>query len=152
MPSVTEKIDRIYKENNYPGLERLVKLVDKEHPEIFRYQVVKFLEQHVPSQLTKKVQKKKAVGHIVAFKPDEMWQIDLFDISRYWRNNDNHKYLFACVDGFTRKAYVKKMKNKDVETCISAFNEIINDSGHKPRSIVSDIDLAFNSTAFQNML
>ena len=32
MSSVTEKIDRIYKENNYPGLSRLVKLVDKEHP------------------------------------------------------------------------------------------------------------------------
>ena len=104
MTSVTEKIDRIYKENNYPGLGRLVRLVDEEHPEITRGQVVRFLEQHVPAQLTKTKLRSKTTGHIVAFKLDELWQIDLFDLSRHWRNNDNYRCIFACVDGFARKA------------------------------------------------
>jgi hypothetical protein len=55
----------------------------------------------------------------------EFWQFDIFDLSRYKNQNDDYRYLMACMDVFTRKAWVEPMKNKDSDNCAAAFEEII---------------------------
>ena len=76
-------------------------------------------------------------------QPYEFWQFDIFDLSRYKAKNDDYRYLMACVDVFTRMAWVEPMKNKDSENCAEAFEKILGKCGGTPRSMISDQDRAF---------
>ena len=73
------KIKEVQKENNYPGLEKLLKLVERKYKyAITRREVKEFLAKDIPTQLYATQQKVKSKGHIVAFVKDELWQIDIF--------------------------------------------------------------------------
>ncbi len=63
-----QKIAQVQVDNNFPGLEKLVKLVDAKYPEITRSDVKNFLMNDVISQQTKTQNKPKKAkeGHITA--------------------------------------------------------------------------------------
>ena len=64
-------LDILQRTNNFPGLERMVKLAKQKHPEITRKEIKTFLDADVAKQLTKVQQAKPSDGHIVAFVPNE---------------------------------------------------------------------------------
>ena len=66
------------------------------------------------------------------------FQIDLVDISQLYKWNDGVKYIFACIDTFTRKVWVKPCKDKSAKTVLQAFREIISDVGKLPYCVLSD--------------
>jgi hypothetical protein len=101
--------------NNYPSLNKLTKLVQKASPEITKTQVQQFLTHDTTTQLMKTQPKQKALGHIVAFSPNECWQMDIFDMSRYHLSNEGYKFMLTCIDVFSRKAYAQPMKSKTVD-------------------------------------
>ena len=142
-------IKRVQKENNYPRLEVLVKLVKKEDEEITRKQVEDFLNKDVATQVTKEQKPKHTEGHLVSYSPNDWWQFDIFDLSRYEKKNDGFKYLLACVDVFSRKAYVEPMKEKTSPACAEALQEILNKTHLKPKAMFSDNDGAFLGKEFQ---
>ena len=149
---IEEIIKQVQKENNYPGLEKLMKLAQISNPQIPRSKIKAFLGKDIGTQLTQTQQQKHTDGHIVATKPMEFWQFDIFDLSRYKNQNDDYRYLMACMDVFTRKAWVEPMKNKDSDNCAAAFEEIIKRNNNTaPRSMISDQDRAFIQGAFQKM-
>ena len=78
---INGKLDLLQKRLNCPGLERLVKLAKQQHPEISRPENKKFLEADTSRQLTKVQHAKPANGHILAMVPNELWQMDTFDLS-----------------------------------------------------------------------
>ncbi len=43
---------------------------------------------------------------------DELWQVETIDLSRYEKSDGGFKYLLACLDVFSRQAYVKPMTTK----------------------------------------
>ena len=151
-PDTKLKLDTIQRSNNYPGYERLVKLAQEKYPEISRSEVKTFLSHDTARQLTTVQHAKKAEGHIVAMLPNELWQMDIFDLSRYMYSNKYFRYLLCCVDVFTRKVYVEALKEKDSEACAKAFEKIMKSNGVKPRSILSDHDAAFLREPFQKIL
>jgi len=150
---IAEIIKQVQRENNFPGLEKLIKLVQISNPEISRSKIKTFLSKDLGTQLTQVQQQKHTEGHIVATKPDELWQFDIFDLSRYKQQNKEFRYLMACMDVFTRKAWVEPMRNKDSDNCAEAFDDIIKRNDNKaPRSMISDQDRAFIQGAFQKMV
>ena len=150
---LAEIIKQVQAENNYPGLEKLIKLVQISNPEISRSKIKAFLSKDIGTQLTQVQQQKHTEGHIVATKPMEFWQFDIFDLSRYKQQNKDFRYIMACVDVFTRQAWVEPMRNKDSENCAEAFEDIIKSNNNKaPRSMISDQDRAFIQGAFQKMV
>ena len=169
---MTEKdIDRIYSNAFYPSLEPLYKLVKKEYPSISKKTVKDFLDKQVEQQLTKQ-QKKKINGHITAIAPNEIWQIDIFVMAKYGYTpesvdkiktkkkseyfnkdrNQGYNYIFACIDVFTRFAYVIKMKTKSIEDTTSALETILKTSKDPPHVIDSDNDSSFLGAKFQTLL
>ena len=76
--------------------------------------------------------------------------MDIFDLSRYYLFNKHYRYLLACVDVFSRKAYVQPMLNKDDESVKKALITIFKDT--KPESILSDHDSSFMSKTVQAYL
>ena len=51
-------IDEIYNDNNFPGLEKLYKLVKSDHPNISKNEVKDFLDNQLGEQLLKTTKKK----------------------------------------------------------------------------------------------
>ena len=146
-----DKIAAIYKENNYKKTN-LHKKVEAQHPEISRRHVRQFLAQDYPTQLTQTQHKVEAKGHIVATNPNELWQFDILDLSRYAKKNEGIRYILACVDVFTRKAYVEPMKQKNAENVEKAFDDIIKKANATPESLISDQDGAFLGGVFTTYL
>ena len=149
---INNRLEALQKQNNYPGLEKLVKLAKQKHPEISRPQIKKFLEEDTTRQLTKVQHARPAQGHVVAMVPNELWQMDTFDLSKYRKQNKDYRYLLCCIDVFTRKAYVEPMLFKDSEAVTNAFARILAFNKVQPRSIISDNDTAYQNILFQKFL
>ena len=49
--------------------------------------------------------KNNTTGHITAFQENGFWNIDIFDLTKYNKQNNGHKYRFCVIDIFTRKVY-----------------------------------------------
>jgi transposase InsO family protein len=145
-------IELLQRLNNYPGLERLVKLAKEKHPEISRREIKTYLDQDTSRQLTKVQHKKPAPGHVVAMVPNELWQMDIFDLSKYMKQNKNYRYILCCIDVFTRKAFCEPMLYKDSEAVTKAFARLLAFNKVQPRSIISDNDAAFQTLIFQKLL
>jgi len=151
-PRVKLDLDILQRTNNFPGLERMIKLAKQKHPEITRKEIKTFLDSDVSKQLTKVQQAKPSEGHIVAFVPNENWQMDIFDLSRYMYANQYYRYILCCVDVFTRVAYAEPLKTKDSEAITAAFQKILGKAGVKPRSILSDHEAGFLIDPFQKLI
>lgn len=145
-------IKEIYTNNNYPSTDKLFKLVIRDNPTITKKEVAEFLAGLISSQLLNDQKKTKdASGHIVSFCENEVWQMDIYVLAKYKQSNKQYQFMFAIVDIFTRKAYVRKQYLKDGEDCADSLESIIKEAG-SPRVIMSDNDSAFKSSIFQKIL
>ena len=148
-------IDEVYSNNNFPSsLENLYKLVKSDHPKITRNEVREFLDNEIGEQLLKATKKKsqKKLGTITALYENELWQLDIFDLSKFAKSNSNYQYILCAIDVFSRKAYCQPMKNKDVPDNMKAFDLITSSGKLKPRSLFSDNEPVFLSKEFSSML
>jgi hypothetical protein len=152
--TMDEIIKQAYEESNYAGVEKIFSITKKLHPNITRDNIKKYLENLEHEQILKRTQKTKAKnqGHITAIDPNEAWQMDIFDLSKYSTYNNGYKYIFAIVDVFTRKLYAMPMKSKSIEDTTNALDNIINKYHVKPDIITSDHDSSFLGNKFQTLL
>ena len=68
------------------------------------------------------------------------------------QNNRNYRYMLTCIDVLSKYAWVVPIKDKSAPTLVKAFNQILKDSGRKPRKIHSDRGSEFTNRAFQSLL
>jgi hypothetical protein len=79
--------------------------------------------------------------------------MDLLDVSKYAKQNNNYNFILLVIDVFTRKAYAVGTKTKSVEAVIDAFNKVIKQAdGKTPQTITSDNESAFLSGTFEDLL
>lgn len=147
-----ELIKNVYENNNYPSYDRLVKLVKQQDKTITRDLIKKWIESQTEIQLLRIQAKEKPAGHITVDYLNEVWNIDIFDFSKYYRDNNNYKYMFVAIDIFSRKVFIEPLTEKNSEACASALQVIIMENKVKPRLISSDDDGAFNSKPFNKIL
>ena len=146
-------LNNIWSENNYPAKTRLLKLAKEANPEVKPKDIDKFLNDQISYQLLKETKNLTShLGHIVAFRINEIWQIDIHDVSRFESSNKKFKYMFAVVDVFTRFTYIVPLKNKDIESTTKALEEVINYNKSPPNLIMSDNDSSFLGSEFQKLL
>ena len=146
-------IKEVYEDYNLPSLDKLYTILKKKGHNISKDKIKLFLDKLNEQQLTKQTKTDKSkFGSIVAFHPNEMFQIDIFDLSKYSSYNKNYKYIFAMIDIFSRKAYAVALKNKDIDSITKAFDDIIKKNDLTPHSITSDSDSSFLGGKFQTLL
>jgi len=147
-----KKINEIYIDNFYPSLNELYKLLQEEGISITKAKVKEFLDRQNEQQITKQTKiMKKDDGAIVASYPNQMWQLDIFILQKYVKHNNGYRDILCAIDVFTRKAYVISMKNKDLESVMSAIKLMFKLYGH-PEKIMSDSDSTFTSHEFQKLM
>ena len=59
------------------------------------------------------------------YSTNDMWQVDILDVSEFLSVNDRYKYLLCAIDVFSRKAFVKAVKSRRDIT--DAMNEILSE-------------------------
>jgi len=130
-------MEQIYKEYNYPSLKRLTEILKEKGIKKTQKEIKEFIKNQEVSQLHAPVQKvKQNLKHITASSPNEIWQIDLLDYQKYSRQNQGFKYIFICVDIFTRQARASPIKNKTTPKTEEAFK--IFTAHEQPKVIYSD--------------
>ena len=76
---------------------------------------------------------------IVYNKNDEIWSIDLADMSDYKiSNNKSYRYIFIVNDNFSKYLWAIPLKNKYSQTITNEFSNILTTSERKPLKIESD--------------
>lgn len=82
---------------------------------------------------------------------DDIWQLDLVDVSSLSKYNDTNRYLLTCIDVFSRFARAVPVKNKLGKTITTAFATMLN-NGRIPNMIQTDKGSEFLNGTFQTFL
>ena len=80
---------------------------------------------------------------------DEMFDVDLADMSRYTKWNDGVRYLLVAIDILSRFAFALPLHNKKPETVLKAFKTIL--EHRRPRKVRVDAGSEFKG-AFKTFL
>jgi hypothetical protein len=144
-------IQKYYENFNFPNPKKLYTILKKDGYNYTQKNITEYLNKKDENQILKPV-KKSSTGHIVSYFPNEFWNIDIFDLSKFVKYNNGYKYIFCAIDIFSRHAYCEPMKNKDETNVILSLNKILSESKSLPTNIISDSDSSFLSNKFINFL
>lgn len=98
----------------------------------------------------KEAKKIKNFNPFFVYDINDMWQIDLMylpDLSKY---NEGYKYLLCLIEVFTRKLYIKILKDKTCKIVTNAFIEIQEKINNFPKKVVCDMGGEFKCSLFIN--
>ena len=138
-------LKKLYETDNAvgKGIINFYKLVVSHYLNISREEVRDFLLQQPSYQMTRQIQH-RTNKPITASAPNLTWCVDLLDLSNYEGHNNFYKYIFVCVDVFSRKTWIEKMRKKGAVQAERAISSICNRAGIYPNVIMSD-----NGTEFK---
>ena len=83
---------------------------------------------------------------------NNIWGVDLADMTFICKFNRGIKYLLCVIDLFSRYSWVIPLKNKKGESIVEGFQSILNKSGRKPNKIWVDHGSGFSNNKFKSFL
>ena len=83
---------------------------------------------------------------------DNIWGVDLADISLISKFNRGIKYLFCVIDLFSRYSWVVGLKDKKGVSIVNGFQSILKKSKRKPNKIWVDQGSEFYNKVFKDFL
>ena len=91
----------------------------------------------VDEEYSKAPKKNYETNKIIYNHIDEIWSIDLADISDYkTSNNRKFRYIFVIIDKFSKYTWSIPIKFKNIQT-VNEFSKILTTSkGHSPQNNV----------------
>ena len=69
---------------------------------------------------------------------DDMWDVDLADVSNIGDSNNGYKYLLTAIDVFSRYLWIMPIKSKNKNDVKSGFIQIFSQTTRRPRKIRTD--------------
>lgn len=88
---------------------------------------------------------------VFAPAPLSQFQADLCDMNSLAEFNDQYKYLLTIIDVFSKKAYVRVLKNKSAAEVVKAFKSVLLESGI-PKKIQTDAGKEFFNKSFHKLM
>lgn len=132
-----EQLSKIYENNAFPSAGNLYKLARKENIKITLKQATEFIKNHRVAQIHKKPAKQERKMLQVAPTKHIDYQMDLLDMSSYFKSNNGNKWVLICVDVFTKKAEAVGVKSKTASDVLEGIKEIMKKMD-RPRIISTD--------------
>lgn len=128
----TPTLEHLYKTNGYPATTRLFKVAQ---PHGYKLSEVKeFLENNTIHQLHSS--KKKTTQRALPNDKNQLWSVDLIDLSDYKRQNKGTTFLLNVVDSLTKFAYSQPLKSKSDKDVAAAMAKIFEEAGENLPDIV----------------
>lgn len=152
-----ELLHTLYSQHNEPyGLSSQAKLWEKAksiNPAITRDDVFNFLRSNKTYTLHKLQTKKFPRQKIIASKPKVIMAADLADVRHIRKENNNIGYLLVCIDVFSRYMQVVPCRNKDANTMLVAFKQVVeNKDSEGLRRLNTDLGTEFWNRKVRNYL
>ena len=167
---IKDAINEINKDYNFPGLNKLIKLVQSKQ-DFSKDDIIKSVKSDTNAQLVAPKLPAKSQGHIVSLAPNELMQMDLFDLQRFRKSNIINKktylYIYVVIDVFSRYVYAEPLENKTDTVVLEAFEKLYNKIMDKQKplkvmkektksyaihQIISDNEGSFQSNIFEKYL
>lgn len=157
---MTSQLTQIYRnsspENPYflsSNANQLFKEVNKNGKKKTLPNVKRFLQTQDVYTLNKNVNRHFNRNHYFVYYINDLWQMDLADVSTYEKENDGIKYLLTIIDALTKFAYVVPLRSKTALEVTRAFRKILNDAKKGiPKAISSDKGKEFKNSHMTNLL
>ena len=145
-------IEEYYNNFNFPSVDKLYKLLKADKHDIKKKDIENFLNKQEEAQVFKEAKKsKQKLGHITSLQPNSIWQVDIYYLMKYYKENHGFKYILACIDVFTRKLYCIPMKLKDDDDVNLSLKLLFKEVGTYPLVITSDNDATLLSKVTQDL-
>ena len=113
---------------SFGGVDRLWKAAQRQHPALRRDDVKDWLRGQDAYTLHKDAREKFARSKTVVGGPGQQLQADLMDVRRHATHNAGTNFLLTVVDAFTRKAWVRPVKNKTGERVAEALEDVLKEA------------------------
>ena len=149
---VQQVVAREYQEHGLgSGFESFYKRLQNQYLNITRKSVRDYLQTN-PTYVLAQPRKQRVNKPILSNGRNHLWAIDLVDMSesRIEDNNEiepgagrvnrriEYRYIFSCIDIFTRFAWARPLTFKTAEQTSNALASIIEEANERPRAIMSD--------------
>ncbi len=136
-----DALKELYKELDYPSSGKLYTIAKQRGLDVKAKEVTDFVRgTQAPAQVFAQEKAPRTQGHISANSPNERFQADLIDQSA--KPDGDWKYILCVVDVFTRKVWLRAMRNKQATEAARAFNSVLNNT-EDPDVLSTDADAAF---------
>ena len=130
----------------------------------------KRIQEHNPKLSTKKIEdllnkneiytrfrphrKASIYSPIYVYQKRELFQADVvfFTDEDMVKVNSGYKYMFTCIDCFTKMAWVFPLQKNNCESIMESFKKILDMCGKKPQRLNSDRGSELICKKFQNFL
>jgi hypothetical protein len=141
-----EKVSNSVYETDDSGLGKaivaLYMFVRRNFLNITRNEVRIFITGQTNYQLTKDF-KNRSNKPVISKFPQQIWSVDLIDMSYYKTHNKNWRYILTVVDVFSRKVWLEKLKDKEGKTVAVIFKHVFDRACVAPRHVLSDNSAEF---------
>ena len=77
---------------------------------------------------------------------DAQWVIDLICLPRLSSYNNSYKYIFMCIDAFSKFLWAFPMKTKTADESLKILKKILRTSGRQPNKIQCDLGNEFKAS------
>jgi len=114
--------------------------VAKHNPRIGKAKVNEFLHRNEIFTRFKQHRKARKYSPIYVYNKRELFQADVvfFTDSDMVNVNDGYKYLFTCIDCFSKMAWVFPLRKNTCDAVMKCFQTILSICGKKPERLNSD--------------
>lgn len=128
---------------SYSSAQKLYTASKKELPSITLTQVKNWLKHQETYTRHRKVRKIFDRRKTLARGIDDVWQMDLCDLTKLSSYNRGYKFLLTVIDVFSRYAFVRPLKNKTGLEVSKAIDHIFQTEKRQSKSIGVDRGLEF---------
>ena len=133
------------------GLHNFYRALRAKGVKVSLNQVRKWLMSQEAYTVHRPARKKYLRNRTVAGGIDDIWQMDLVDLSKLSRFNGGIHYLITCIDVFSKYAWAIGLKNKTGDAVLKGFQQILK-SGRTPNKIHTDKGKEFINSKFKKFL
>ena len=89
---------------------------------------------------------------VYADKVDQIWALDLADVSKYAKQNRSCTFILVIIDIFSKKAWCRPLKKKTAVETLAAFKDIVNSAKTTPEYLWADKGGEFYNNAMKAYL
>jgi hypothetical protein len=145
---IIEVCDAEFNSNVFTSTMKFYKYLCEKYINIKRKDVESFMSAQNIYSYTKKT--RRVSKPIVAKYANQMWCIDLIDMSMFSTKNKNVHFILTCVDAFSRKTWLEKVKTKTSENVLAALKSIVSRASVCPDVLMSDNGAEFVNADIEN--
>ena len=137
---------------SYGSAKTLFKHAKVKIPSINLREVQEWLSKQLSYSLHKPIARKFTTRPVVVYSRDELWQMDLVDLSNISKWNKGYKFILVVIDVFSKFAWLIPLKSKEASNVKEGLVSLFSATKRRPAMIQTDKGKEFLNTLILSLL